>query len=286
MDMRSECFSAQAAEGPVVMVKPTKGWPSLKLDEIWAYRELLYFLVWRDVKVRYKQTALGAAWAILQPLLTMVVFTFVFGRFARVPSNGLPYPLFSFTALLPWQYFASAMSNSSVSVVNNANLVSKVYFPRFIVPLASAIAPIVDFAIAFVILLGMMLFYGIIPTWRVATLPLFLLLAFITSVAVGLWLSALNVRYRDVGHIIPFLVQIWMFVSPIAYPSHLVPERWRLLYGLNPLAGVVEGFRWALLGNGQPPGMLVLASLAMVLLILVSGVCYFQRTEDTFADVI
>lgn len=253
---------------------------------MWEYRELLYFLTWRDIKVRYKQTALGAAWAVLQPLLTMVVFTFVFGKFAGVPSDGLPYPIFAFTALLPWQYFASAVGRSGVSLVSSSNLISKVYFPRLVVPLAAAIAPVVDFAIAFLILLAMMAWYGIVPVWTALFLPLFLLLAFAAALAASLWLSALNVRYRDINYLIPFLVQIWMFVSPVAYPSSLVPEQWRLLYGLNPMAGVIEGFRWALLGNGAAPDFMIIASSAVVILVLLGGLVYFSRTEETFADII
>lgn len=271
---------------PLIRIEPSKGWVSLKLNELWDYRELLYFLTWRDIKVRYKQTALGAAWAVLQPLLTMVVFTFVFGRFAGVPSNGIPYPLFAFAALLPWQYFASAVGRSGTSVVSSSNLISKVYFPRLIVPLAAAAAPVVDFAIAFGILVVMMFFYGFTLTWTILLLPLFLLLAFLTALAVSLWLSALNVRYRDIGYVIPFLVQIWMFVSPVAYPSSLVPEKWRLLYGLNPMAGVIEGFRWALFGTSQAPDVVVVISSIVVLVILFGGLLYFQKTEQTFADIV
>jgi lipopolysaccharide transport system permease protein len=269
-----------------VRIQPSRGWLSLELGELWKYRELLYFLAWRDVKVRYKQSLLGAGWAILQPLLTMVIFTFVFNKFAGVDSEGIPYPVFAYAALLPWQYFASAIGRSGVSLVNSSNLITKVYFPRLIVPLAAAIAPLVDFAVAFVILIAMMLFYGISPTRAVFTLPVFLLLAFITALAVSLWLSALNVRYRDVGYVIPFMVQAWMYISPVAYPSDLVPAQWRWLYGLNPMAGVIEGFRWALLGNGQVPDFLIIISSGIVLVILVGGLIYFQHTEETFADVI
>ena len=270
---------------PHIYIQPPRGWVSLKFGELWEYRELLYFLTWRDIKVRYKQSVLGVGWAILQPLLTMVIFTVVFGKFAKVPSDNLPYPIFAYAALLPWQYFASAIGRGGVSVVGSANLISKVYFPRLVVPLAAAIAPLVDFAIAFVILLGMMFFYGIVPTWGILLLPVFLLLAFLTALAFSLWLSALNVKYRDVGHLIPFLVQAWLFISPVAYPSSLVPDPWRLLYGLNPMAGVIEGFRWALLGS-QAPDVLILISSAAVLVVLVSGLYYFQKTQETFADVI
>jgi lipopolysaccharide transport system permease protein len=271
---------------PAIRIEPSKGWASLKLRELWEYRELLYFLIWRDVKVRYKQTALGAAWAVLQPLLTMVIFTVIFGNFAQIPSDGLPYPIFAFTALLPWTYFAQAIGRSGVSLVGSANLISKVYFPRPIMPISAAVAPIVDFAVAFVILLGMMAWFRITPTLGVLALPLFMLLAFITALAVGLWLSALNVKYRDVGHIIPFLIQFWMYASPIAYPVSLVPERWRLLYSLNPMVGVIEGFRWALLGKASPDFGVVAVSSVVVLILLVGGLVYFKRMERTFADVI
>jgi lipopolysaccharide transport system permease protein len=271
---------------PAIRIEPAKGLVAVNLRELWEYRELLYFLTWRDIKVRYKQSVLGVGWAILQPLLTTAIFTFVFGRFAGVPSNGIPYPLFSFAALLPWQYFASAVGRSGVSLVNSANLISKVYFPRLIVPLSAAFAPAVDFVITFGILVLMMFWYGIMPTWNVVFLPLFLLLAFATAMAVSLWLSALNVRYRDVGYVIPFMVQIWMFISPVAYPSNLVPEKWRLLYGLNPMAGVIEGFRWALFGTSAAPDAVVIVSCVIVLLFLFGGLMYFQRTEQTFADIV
>lgn len=284
--LKDPAADVKDAGQPFIRIEPANGLLSLNLRDVWEYRELLYFLTWRDIKVRYKQTALGALWAVLQPLLTMVVFTFVFGRFAGVPSNDLPYPIFAFAALLPWQYFASAVGRSGVSLVNSANLISKVYFPRLVVPLAAAIAPLVDFAIAFIIVVVMMAFYGIAPTWTAFYLPLFVLLAFMTALAVSLWLSALNVRYRDINYVIPFLVQIWMFVSPVAYPSSLVPEQWRVLYGLNPMAGVVEGFRWALLGSGQAPDTLVLYSSLMVLVVLFTGLVYFHKTEQTFADII
>ena len=282
----SEAETPSNSAVPAIRIEPTAGLFAFNLRDLWEYRELLYFLTWRDIKVRYKQTALGAGWALLQPLLTMVVFTFVFGRFAGVPSNGVPYPLFSFAALLPWQYFASAVGRSGVSLVNSSNLISKVYFPRLVVPLAAAIAPLVDFAIAFLILIVMMFYYGVMPTWTILYLPVFILLAFATALAISLWLSALNVRYRDINYLIPFMVQIWMFVSPVAYPSSLVPEKWQLLYGLNPMASVVEGFRWALLGSGQPPDSLMLVSSCMVLVVFFTGLVYFHKTEQTFADII
>jgi lipopolysaccharide transport system permease protein len=271
---------------PVIVIQPTRGWSSLALHELWEYRELLYFLIWRDLKVRYKQTVLGAAWAIIQPFFTMVVFSVVFGRFAGIPSEGVPYPIFAYCALLPWNYFASVISRSSTSLVGSAHLISKVYFPRLIIPVAAAASGIVDFGIAFLILIGMMFFYGIAPTPAVLALPAFLLLALVTGLGVGLWLSALNVQYRDVSYVIPFLVQFWMYASPVAYPSSLLPERWRAIYGLNPMAGVIEGFRWALLGTGRVPGMMLVVSTLVVLTLLVSGAFYFRRMEKTFADLI
>jgi lipopolysaccharide transport system permease protein len=275
-----------AAETPVLILRPSRGFLRLNLRDVWEYRELLYFLVWRDVKVRYKQTVLGAAWAILQPVMTMLVFSVFFGRLAKVPSDGIPYPVFAFTALLPWQLFAYALSESSNSLVSNQNLITKVYFPRLVIPIAAVLAGLVDFAIAFVVLLGLMLYYGIVPTAAVALLPLFMVLAVTTALAVGLWLSALNVKFRDVRYTIPFLTQFWMFATPVAYPSSLVPEPWRALYGLNPMAGVVEGFRWALLGKAQGPGPLLAVSVAAVVVLLVGGLMYFRRTESTFADVV
>lgn len=274
------------AEPQVLILEPSKGFFRLRLGDLWEYRELLYFLVWRDVKVRYKQTALGAAWAILQPVATMLVFSVFFGRLAKMPSDGIPYPVFAFTALLPWQLFASALSESSNSLVSNQNLITKVYFPRLVVPIAGVLGGLVDFAIAFVILLGLMWFYGIVPTAAVALLPLFVLLAIVTALAVGLWLSALNVKYRDVRYTIPFLTQFWLFATPVAYPSSLVPVRWRALLGLNPMAGVVEGFRWALLAKAQSPGPMLAVSAAAVVMLLVGGLIYFRRTESTFADVV
>jgi lipopolysaccharide transport system permease protein len=273
-------------EDSAIIIQPGGGLFHLDLKAIWHYRELLYFLIWRDVKVRYKQTAIGVGWAIFQPLMTMIIFTVVFGNFAKIPSDGLPYPIFAFTALLPWNNFAQAISRSGVSLVGSANLISKVYFPRLIIPLSAAVAPLVDFAMAFVILLAMMAWFGIAPTWGVLALPLFLLLALSTALAVGLWLSALDVRYRDVGYTIPFVVQIWMYASPVAYPVSLVPERWRLLYSLNPMAGVIEGFRWALLGTGDPDFGVMTASAVVVIALLLGGIVYFRQMERTFADVV
>jgi lipopolysaccharide transport system permease protein len=276
----------ETTELPVLVIRPTKGFISLRLKELWDYRELLYFLVWRDIKVRYKQTALGAAWAIIQPVMTMVVFSVFFGRLAKVPSDGVPYPVFAFTALIPWQLFSFALTESSNSLVASQNLITKVYFPRLVIPLSSVLAGIVDFAIAFVVLLVMMAFYGIRPTTAVVWLPFFVLLAVVSALSVGLWLSALNVKYRDVRYTIPFLTQLWMFATPVAYPSSIIPQPWRTWSGLNPMAGVVEGFRWALLGNGLMPGALLWVSVAAVLLLFTGGLIYFRRTETTFADIV
>lgn len=279
-------MSASNAKPLVLFIRPERGLAALNLKELWAYRELLYFLTWRDVKVRYKQTVLGAAWAIIQPLLMMIVFTVFFGKLVGVPSDGSPYPVFAYCALLPWQLFAHALAESSNSLVANERLITKVYFPRLIVPLAAVFGGLIDFAIAFVILLGLMAYYGIFPTVATFTLPLFVLLALLTALGVGLWFSALNVKYRDVRYTITFMTQLWFFATPIVYPSSIVPERWRALYGLNPMAGVVEGFRWALLGKGEGPGLLLAVSVAVVILILVTGLLYFRRMEATFADLV
>ena len=267
-------------------IAPSKGWVSLKLRELWEYRELLYFLVWRDIKVRYKQTALGASWAIIQPFFTMVVFSLFFGHLGKIPSDGIPYPLFSFAALVPWTFFANGLGQSSNSLVGNANLITKIYFPRLIVPLASVFSSIVDFLLAFIVLLGMMLYYGIAPTLNVFWLPLFVFLALVTSLGVGLWFSALNVEYRDVRYVVPFITQFWLFATPIAYPSSLLSQPWRTIYGLNPMVGVVEGFRWALLGTNTAPGPIIAVSSAAALVILVTGAFYFRRMEKTFADIV
>lgn len=271
---------------PVLRIKPSKGWVSLKLGELWHYRELLYFLIWRDVKVRYKQTALGAAWAIIQPVMTMVVFSLFFGKLGKIPSDGIPYPIFSFAALVPWTFFANGLSQASNSLVGSANLITKVYFPRLTIPIATVFSGIVDFVLAFLVLLAMMLYYGIVPTVNVLFLPLFLLLAVVTSLGVGLWLSALNVEFRDVRYVVPFITQFWMFATPIAYPSSLLSEPWRTIYGMNPMVGVVEGFRWALLGTGTAPGPIIAVSSLTALVILLSGAFYFRRMEKTFADVV
>ena len=271
---------------PTLRIAPSKGWVPLKLHELWEYRELLYFLVWRDIKVRYKQTALGATWAIIQPFFTMVVFSLFFGHLARMPSDGIPYPIFSFAALVPWCFFANGLSQSSNSLVGSSNLITKVYFPRLIVPLASAFSGVVDFLIAFAVLIAMMLYYGLLPTLNVLWLPLFVLLALVTSLGVGLWLSAFNVKYRDVRFVVPFITQFWLFVTPIAYPSSLLPEPWRTVYGLNPMVGVVEGFRWALLRTNTAPGPTIAVSASAAILILVTGAFYFRRMEKTFADIV
>ncbi|TLY18288.1 MAG: ABC transporter permease [Nitrospirae bacterium] len=279
--MSTESFSV-----PTILIRPSHGWAPLRLKDLWDYRELLYFLIWRDIKVRYKQTVLGIAWVVIQPVFTMIVFSVFFGWLAKVPSDGLPYPIFAFCALLPWQLFAYSLTGASNSLVANQNLITKVYFPRLVIPFASTVAGLLDFAIASGVLLGMMGFYHIVPTVAVWTLPLFVLLAGATALGVGIWFSALNVQYRDVQYVLPFLTQIWLFATPIAYPSSLVPESWRVLYGLNPMAGVVEGFRWALLGTGNGPGPMLATSVLVALALLVSGVYYFRRMERTFADLV
>ncbi|MCG6980140.1 MAG: ABC transporter permease [Deltaproteobacteria bacterium] len=274
------------SDSDVIIVKPSKGWISLKLEELWEYRELLYFMAWRDIKVRYKQTVLGAAWAIIQPFFTMVVFSIFFGKLAGVPSDGLPYPIFAYAALVPWTFFANGLNMASNSLVGSANLIKKVYFPRLVVPISGVISGVVDFVLAFAVLLGMMLFYGILPTVNIMWLPLFVLLIFITALGVGFWLSALNVQFRDVRYTVPFLTQFWLFATPIAYPSSLLSEPWRTLYGINPMVGVVEGFRWALLGADTAPGPIIAVSALVALAILVGGAFYFRRMEKTFADVV
>jgi lipopolysaccharide transport system permease protein len=275
--------------GPVVDIAPSKGWVNLRLHELWEFRELLYFLTWRDITVRYKQTVLGAAWAVLQPLLTMVVFSLFFGQLAKISTGSdIPYPIFSYAGLVPWTFFTYGLTQSSNSLVGNAQLIKKVFFPRLVVPIASVLGGVVDFALAFVVLIGMMLAFGIMPTINVLWLPFFLLLTFVTSLGVGLWLSALNVEYRDIRYVVPFLVQIWMFVSPVVYPSSLIHEPWRTVYGLNPMVGVLDGFRWALLGSGNAPapGPMIWISTAVAAVILITGTFYFRRTERNFADVV
>jgi lipopolysaccharide transport system permease protein len=268
------------------VIEPTRGWAVLKLREVWEYRELLYFLVWRDVKVRYKQTALGIAWVVLQPLVATVIFTVVFGNLAKIPSGNLPYPLFAFAALLPWNYFAGALTRAGTSLVNNANLITKIYFPRLIIPLAGVINGLVDFGISLIVLVALMIYYGVVPNAAVLLLPFFLLMAIGTALGVSLWLAALGVQYRDVNYLLPFLSQVWMYATPVVYPASLFPERWRPLLGLNPMAGVVEGFRWALTGSGDAPGPLLLVSVGIIVVLLVSGLVFFRNTERTFADVV
>jgi lipopolysaccharide transport system permease protein len=275
---------AQHAAPTIVRIEPPRGWLDLRLGEVWAYRELLYFFVWRDVKVRYKQTVIGVAWVVLQPLLTMGVFTLFFGRLAKLPSDGLAYPVFYFCSLVPWNYFATALQSCTAVVVDNQRVITKVFFPRLVLPLSAVVSGLVDFAIGLVVLGVVLAFYGIRPGLAALWLPVLLLLAVLTALGVGLWMSALNALYRDVKYVVPFLIQFWMFASPVAYPSSLVPQRWRWLYGLNPMAGVIDGFRWALTGHGQPPGPLLLASSGMVVAVVLGGLFFFQRMEGTIAD--
>jgi lipopolysaccharide transport system permease protein len=271
---------------PIFRIQPSRKWVPLNLRELWMYRELAYFLVWRDIKVRYKQTVLGAAWAIIQPFFAMVVFSLFFGKLAKVPSDNVPYPIFSYAALVPWTFFANGLTQSASSLVAGANLVTKVYFPRLLIPISSVLSGTVDFVLAFAVLLGMMLFYDTAPTWNVIWLPALLLLALTTSLGVGLWLAAMNVQFRDVRYTLGFLAQLWLFATPIAYPSSLLPEPWHTVYGANPMAGVVEGFRWALLGTDTAPGSIIIVSSVTALALLVSGAYYFRRLERTFADVV
>jgi len=276
----------QAVARVVTIIRPSTGWVPLELHELWEYLDLLYLFVWRDLKVRYKQTIVGASWAIFQPFIAMVVLSIVFGKLIRVPSEGIPYPIFAYTALVPWMYFVNALTQSSNSLLVNNMLITKIYFPRLIIPIATVITGLLDFVIAFAILLGMMLIYGTVPTAAIWTLPFFIVLTIATALALGLWLSALNVEYRDVRFILPFLTQIWFFVTPVAYPSSLVPEPWRAIYGLNPMVGVVEGFRWALLGKAQPPNIMLVVSAIVVIGLLIGGLYFFRYKENKFADVI
>jgi lipopolysaccharide transport system permease protein len=274
----------------VIRIEPSHGWIALKLRELWASRELLYFLVWRDIKVRYKQTALGVAWAVLQPVMTMLVFSLFFGRMAKIPSDGLPYPVFSLAGLVPWSLFANGLSHVSSSVVDSTNLIKKVYFPRLMIPMGALLSALVDFCLALVVLLGLMVYEGLTPSANVVFFPLFVVLALITCLGAGLWLAALNVQYRDVRYVVPFMIQLWLFASPIVYPSSMVtgmlrPE-WQFVYGINPMVGVIEGTRWSLLGANTAPGDLIVASSLAALLVLVSGAFYFRRMERTFADVL
>jgi lipopolysaccharide transport system permease protein len=278
--------SGLTGQSPVLVIEAGGSSFGKQLHDLWEYRELFYFLTWRDIKVRYKQTILGVAWAVIQPFFTMVVFSIFFGYLGKIPSDGIPYPVFAYCALLPWSLFANALTQSSNSLVSSQNLITKVYFPRLIIPIAPLFVGLLDFGIACFVLIGMMLYYGIVPGIAILTTPLFVLLALLTALAVGMWLSALNVQYRDVRYTIPFLTQLWLFATPVAYPSSLLPEPWRSLYGLNPMAGVVEGFRWALLGQTRAPGPLIAVSSAAVLALLIGGLWYFSRMEETFADVV
>jgi len=279
---------------PFIRIRPSKGWVSLDFAEMWRYRELLYFFVWRDIKIRYKQTILGASWAIIQPLFTMVIFSLFFGKLAQIPSDGIPYPLFSYAALVPWTFFANGVTLASNSLVNNANMIRKIYFPRMSLPIANVLAGLVDFTLAFIVLIGMIIGFSIVPaanydaqiSLKLLWLPLFLLLAFVTTLGVSFWFSAMNVQFRDVRFVVPFFIQAWLFLTPIAYPSSLLSEPWRTLYGINPMAGVVEGFRWALLGTDTAPGSMMIFSVLAAILILAGGVYYFRRMETKMADVL
>jgi len=273
-------------ELPVLRITPPSRWWTIPFSELWEYRELLYFFVWRDIKIRYKQTAIGAAWAVLQPFLTMVVFTVIFGKFANIGSDGLPYEIFYYSALLPWMYFAAALQNATNTVVENQRLITKVYFPRLVLPLSSVLSGLVDFGVSFLLFIAMMVYYRVRPTAAILWFPAFLLLAILTALGVGLWLSALNAIYRDVRYVLPFLVQFWLFASPVIYSSSRVPAKWRWLYGLNPMAGVIEGCRWSLTGRGRPPAGPVFVSLGAVIAVLLGGVAYFQKMETTVADVV
>ncbi len=284
--MITESDNPLLVEIPIVRIAPPHGWFDFNLRGLWQYRELLYFFVWRDIKIRYKQTVVGAAWAVFQPLMTMAVFSLFFGKLAKIPSNGLPYPVFYFSALLPWTYFSGALQNATSVVVEQQRVITKVYFPRLVLPLSAVVAGLVDFSIGFVVFLVMMAYYRIVPSLPIFFFPLFLLMAVLTALGVGLFLSALNAIYRDVRYVLPFLVQFWMFASPVAYPSSLVPQRWRWLYELNPMAGVIDGFRWSLTGKGQPPGILLAVSASMVVLLVAAGTVYFQKMEGTIADVV
>jgi lipopolysaccharide transport system permease protein len=269
-----------------ILIQPSTGLAALNLGDLWTYRELVLFMIWRDIKVRYKQTFLGAAWAVIQPLLTMLVFNFVFGTVAKVPTDGVPYPIFSYTALLPWGLFTTALNTASRSLTANQNMVTKIYFPRLVLPVASVLGGLVDFAIAFLILIGLLVYYRMTPTPAVWTLPLFLLLALVTALGTALWLSAINVQYRDVNYVLPFLTQFWLFLTPVAYSAKVISEKWQVIYSLNPMAGVVNGFRWALLGADTGPGLTMAVSATIAVLVLISGLFYFRSMERTFADTI
>jgi lipopolysaccharide transport system permease protein len=271
----------------VTVIEPARGWVPLKLSELWEYREVLYFLIWRDIKVRYRQTLIGAAWAVIQPFMTMVVFSIFFGRLAKVPSDGVPYPVFAFAALVPWTFFANGLTQSANSLVHSGHLITKVYFPRLLVPMGRVLAGLPDVGLSLLVLLGMVWWYGLLELGeRLMWVPALVILTFVTALGLGLWLSALNVRYRDIQHAVPFLIQIWLFATPIAYSASLLSEPWRTVYSLNPLVGVIEGFRWALLGSGNPPGLSLTVSALAAAVLLVSGAYVFRRIERTFADVV
>ncbi|MCL4460029.1 MAG: ABC transporter permease [Chloroflexi bacterium] len=276
----------QLAKYPLVIIKPTRGWRLLDLKELWEYRELIYFLTLRDIKVRYKQTLIGIGWAILQPLGMMLVFTIFFGTLAKIPSEGVPYPLFVYTALLPWQLFSKSISESSQSLITDQRLITRVYFPRLIVPLSSVLAGLLDFAIGLLLLAGLMVLYGVIPTVGIAFIPLLVLLMLAVALGIGFWLSALNLEYRDVQYVVPFLNQFWLFITPVVYGSSMIPQQWRIVYALNPMVGVIEGFRWALLSAGECPGLLLAVSGGIAFALLVSGVMFFRRRERTFVDAV
>ena len=284
--MAETTLTTKPQQEEVLILRPSHGWSALNLRDLWKYRELIYFLTWRDIKVRYKQTILGAAWAVIQPLVNMVVLTIIFGRLANMSTEGIPRPIFTFTALLPWGLFSKALSDAGRSMLSNRSMITKIYFPRLIIPLSSVMSGVVDFAIQFGVLLGMMVFYRFAPTINIWTLPFFLLLSLVTALGFGLWLSALNVLYRDVGYILPFLTQLWLLLTPVAYSASEVPAKWQLIYALNPMVGVVEGFRWALLGTATAPGPMLIVSTAISVLLLISGMYYFRRMERTFADMV
>jgi lipopolysaccharide transport system permease protein len=284
--MAQTALTSKTQQEEVLVLRASRGWSALNLRDLWKYRELIYFLTWRDIKVRYKQTILGASWAVIQPLINMIVLTIIFGRLANMSTEGIPRPIFTFTALLPWGLFSKALSDAGRSMLSNRSMITKIYFPRLIIPLSSVMSGVVDFAIQFVVLLAMMVYYRFTPTINIWTLPFFLLLSLVTALGFGLWLSALNVQYRDVGYILPFLTQIWSLLTPVAYSATEVPERWRLIYALNPMVGVVEGFRWALLGSESAPGPILIVSSTISLLLLISGMYYFRRMERTFADMV
>jgi lipopolysaccharide transport system permease protein len=284
--MEMSANAAPTATVRVTVIRPSSGLFDLDLGAVWRYRELLYFLVWREVKIRYKQAALGVAWAVVQPLFTVLIFTFIFGIFARFPSDGLPYPVFALAAVLPWTYFAEALRRGATGLVADADLVRKIYFPRLIIPVAGVTSPLVDFLFGLVILVGVMLWYGIVPGWTMLLLPFWLFITLSLALAIGLWLGPINVRYRDVMHTLPFVTQVWMFATPIVYPLSMIPQKWQALYSINPMVGIIEGFRWSLLGTGQPHMVSIGISLSVITLALIGGSVYFRKMERSFADVI